>query len=129
MTDRKNLLLILFVGTLAWFPTLNFWFFKAYEATWLLGVPQTPLGLIKAHAFLYYLDWKIFGWNPWGWYLTSLALHLIASLILYKLIFLISKNKLLALVSSLFFVASTAYNDVLTWGSFNSYYPLLLIWM
>ena len=129
MTDKKNVSLILLLGILAWIPTLNFWFFKAYEATWFLGVPQNALGLIKAHAFLYYIDWKIFGWNPWGWYLTSLFLHLVASVLLYKLVLLISKNKLLSLVSSLIFIVSTAYNDVLTWGSFNSYYPMLLTWM
>ncbi|MEK9178442.1 MAG: discoidin domain-containing protein, partial [Patescibacteria group bacterium] len=100
-----------------------------YEATWFLGVPQSILGLIKAHAFIYYIDWRIFGWNPWGWYLTSLAFHLVASMLFYKLVLLISKNKLFSLLSSLIFVASTSYNDVLTWGSFNSYYPLLLTWM
>lgn len=126
--DKKNLLLILTIGFLAWFPTLNFWFFKAYEATWLTGIaPYNLISLIKGHGFLYFLDWKIFGWNPWGWYLTSLVLHILASLLFYKFVLNISKKRNLAFISSIFFVASTSYNDILTWGSFNSYYPLLLI--
>lgn len=133
MINRENikyLLVIIAVGVLAWYQTLGFWFFKAYEATWLSGIaPYNAINLVKAHAFLYFLDWKLFGWNPWGWYLTSLTLHIIASLLLFKLVLLISKNKILSFVSSLFFAANTAYNDVLTWGSFNSYYPLLLIWI
>lgn len=126
----KYLVAIIIVGALAWYQTLSFWFFKAYEATWLSGIaPYNIVNLIKAHAFLYFLDWKLFGWNPWGWYATSLVFHLLASILLFSFIFLISKNKILSFISSLIFVANTSYNDVLTWGSFNSYYPLLLIWM
>src|SRR3989338_10696248 len=124
---KKPLVLIFLVGLLAWLPTLFFWFFKGYEATWLLGVGEYNIpNLLKGHAFLYYIDWKIFGWNPWGWYLTSIVLHLIVSFLLFKFVHLVSKNKPLSLIAALFFVASTSYNDVLTWGSFNSYYPLLL---
>jgi len=123
----KYLAIILFVGILAWYKVLGFWFFKAYEATWLMGIqPFNIINLIKGHGFLYFIDYKIFGWNPMGWYATGLLLHLIASLLFFYLISLLSKNKLLAFISSLFFVASTAYHDVLTWASFNSYYPLLL---
>ncbi len=123
-------LLIVGVGVLAWYPTLNFWFFKAYEATWLMGVrPHNIVNLMRGHAFLYYLDWKIFGWNPWGWYLTSLALHIVASLFLFYLVLILTNHKMLSFIASLLFVASTSYIDVLTWGSFNSYYPLLMIWM
>ncbi len=126
--DKKNLLIITLLGALAWLPTLNFWFFKAYEVTWLTGIaPYTLVNLIKGHGFLYFLDWKIFGWSPMGWYLTALVIHIIASLLFYKLILTISKKRILALISSLIFMVSTSYNDVLTWGSFNSYYPLLLI--
>lgn len=115
------------VGFLAWYKVLGFWFFKAYEATWLMGIrPFTIVNLIKGHGFLYFIDYKIFGWNPVGWYATGLLLHFTASLLFFYLTFLLSKNRLLAFVSSLFFVASTAYHDVLTWASFNSYYPLLL---
>ena len=123
----KYLGVIAFVGIIAWYQTLGFWFLTGYEATWLTGVaPHTVINLIKGHGLLYFIDYKIFGWNPWGWYATSLLFHIIASFLVFYFIFLLSRNKLLAFVASLFFVASTSYNDVLTWGSFNSYYPLLL---
>ncbi|MEK7572830.1 MAG: discoidin domain-containing protein [Patescibacteria group bacterium] len=123
----KYLGVIVFVGIIAWYQTLGFWFFKGYEASWLTGVaPYTVINLIKGHGFLYFIDYKIFGWNPLGWYATSLLFHIIASSLAFYFIFLLSRNKLLAFVASLFFVASTSYNDVLTWGSFNSYYPFLL---
>src|SRR5258708_14263526 len=123
----KYLGIIAFVGIIAWYQTLGFWFFKGYEATWLTGVaPYTVINLIKGHGFLYFIDYKIFGWNPFGWYATSLLLHLIASTLLFYLIFILTKNKTLSFIASIIFVANTSYNDVLTWGSFNSYYPLLL---
>ncbi len=123
----KYLGVIFLVGIIAWYQTLGFWFLTGYEATWLTGVaPYTVINLIKGHGFLYFIDYKIFGWNPWGWYATSLLFHIIASLLAFYFIFLLSRTKRLAFVASLFFVASTSYNDVLTWGSFNSYYPLLL---
>lgn len=123
-------LLIVGVGVLAWYRTLDFWFLRAYEATWLKGIaPYNIVNLIRAHAFLYYLDWKMFGWHPWGWYLTSIILHIIATLILCRFIFILTKHRLLSFITGLFFIASTSYNDVITWGSFNSYYPLLLIFM
>lgn len=128
--NLKYFAIITFVSLLAWYQTLGNWFFKGYEATWLESVtPHTFVNLIRGHAFLYYLDLKLFGWHPWGWYLTSLILHTIASLVLFYLVFLLTKRKILALAASIFFVANTSYNDVLVWGSFNSYYPLLLIFM
>src|SRR3989344_3979773 len=129
-SDKKNISLILAVGVLTWLPTLNFWFFKAYEATWLMTVtPHTFFNLLKGHAFLYFLDLKLFGWNPVGWYATGIILHLLATVLLYVFIKSLTKNYIIAFISSLIFVASSAYIDVVAWGSFNSYYPLLLSFM
>lgn len=129
-SDKKNILLILGVGVLAWFPTLNFWFFKAYEATWLMSVtPHTFLNLLKGHAFLYFLDLKLFGWSPAGWYATGIIFHLLAGIIFYFLIRNLTKNFKIALISGLIFIANSAYIDTVAWGSFNSYYPLLLSFM
>ena len=129
-SDKKNISLILGVGALAWLPTLNFWFFKAYEASWLMSVtPHTFLNLLKGHAFLYFLDLKLFGWNPVGWYATGIIFHLFAAVLLYALIKNLTKNYKISFISSLIFVANSAYIDVVAWGSFNSYYPLLLSFM
>ena len=128
--NLKYFLVIILIGIVAWYKTLNFWFFKGYEATWFTGLsPHTLVNLIKGHGFLYFIDYKVFGWNPAGWYATSILLHLIASILLFYLIFILTKNKILSFIASIIFVASTSYNDVLTWGSFNSYYPLLLSFM
>lgn len=125
--ERKYILIVVAFGLLVWLQTINFWFFKGYEATWLTGLaPYNLVNLLRGHAILYFLDYKIFGWNPMGWYITSLLFHLLSSILLFYFINLLTKNRLLAFLSSLFFVASTSYNDVLTWGSFNSYYPFLL---
>ncbi|KKQ34453.1 MAG: Conserved hypothetical tpr repeat protein [Microgenomates group bacterium GW2011_GWA2_37_6] len=129
-SDKKNILLILLVGILAWIPVLNFWFFKAYEATWLMSVtPHTFFNLLKGHAFLYFLDLKLFGWNPAGWYATGILLHLIAGSIFYFLIKSLTRNHKIALIAGLIFIANSAYIDAVAWGSFNSYYPLLLSFM
>ncbi len=129
-SGKKNILLILAVGILAWLPTLNFWFFKAYEASWLMSVtPHTFLNLLKGHAFLYFLDLKLFGWNPAGWYATGIIFHLLAAVLLYVLIKNLTKNYKIGFIASLIFVANSAYIDVVAWGSFNSYYPLLLSFM
>jgi hypothetical protein len=123
-------LTLVVVGILAWYPVLNFWFLKAFEASWLHdALPYTLDRLIRTHSFLYWLDLKLFGWNPMGWYGTALVLQLVASLVLYKFTNLLTKNRLIGFIAALIFVANTAYNDVLTWGSFNSYYPLLLTWI
>lgn len=128
--NAKCLALIVAVGVLAWYQVLGFWFFKGYEALWLMGnYPHNLVNLLRGHSFLYYLDWKVFGWNPWGWYLTSLSLHIVASIILFYLVLTLTKHRILSFVAALIFVANTTYNDVLTWGSFNSYYPLILVWI
>lgn len=128
--DVIGLTVILVLGIVSWFRVLEFWFLKAYEAHWLMSItPHTIINLIRSHSFLYYIDWKVFGWNPWGWYLTSLILHLIATCLFVLFVTLMTKKKLIGFLAGLLFVANSAYNDILTWGSFNSYYPWLLIWM
>lgn len=123
----RYFLVIVIVGIIAWYKALGFWFYKGYEATWLTGVaPYNILNLFRGHGVLYFIDYKLFGWEPTYWYATSLLFHLIASILLFNFIFILTKNRIFAFVVGLIFVASSSYNDVLTWGSFNSYYPLLL---
>ena len=122
--------IIIVVGFIAWFPVINNWFFLGYEASWLTSyLPYNFINLLRSHSFLYYLDYLIFGWNPWGWYLTSIVLHVTASILLFILLQHITKNKTLSFISSVIFVASSSYVDVLISGSRNSYYSLLLVWI
>jgi|GEM_PF-6390190 len=121
---------VLLMGVLGWYKVLNFWFLKAFEPFWLRSVtPYTFFSLMRTHAFLYYLDWRLFGWQPWGWYLVGIVMHLLAVVLLYIFLVVVTKRRLFAFLATFFFVANICYNDVLTWGSFNSYYPLLLICM
>lgn len=132
-TVRNNLpivlycLLLIAVSWFAWSGVLSFWFFSGYEPSWLMGVPPTFVGLYRSHAYVYFLDYKLFGWNPAGWYATALILHTLASLTLFGYLYAFTKRLRVAGVAALFFVASPVYQDVLTWGSFNSYYALLLL--
>lgn len=118
--------LLVVVSWFAWSGVLSFWFFKAFEPSWLMGVPHTFGGLYRSHAYLYFLDYTLFGWNPAGWYATALVLHTLASLLIFGYLYSLTKSFRLAGLAGLFFVASPSYQDVLTWGSFNSYYALLL---
>ncbi|MBU4561735.1 hypothetical protein KKG20_05665, partial [bacterium] len=79
------------------------------------------------HAFIYLLSFKLFGWNPTGWYLLSLLFHMGASLVVLWLVGAFTKSVRLGFIVALLFVANISYHDVLTWGSFNAYYPLILI--
>lgn len=56
--------------------------------------------LVTASYFLDYTFWKL---NHFGYHLTNLLLHIFNVLLLYYLIFLISKSKRTALLTSLFF--------------------------
>lgn len=121
------LFLLIIFGLISWSKVLTFWFFRGWEAGWLMGAPHTFFGLFRFHAFIYFLDYKLFGWQPSGWYATALIFHLLATAIIFFFILSWTKNHLLAFLTSLIFVANIAYHDVLTWGSFNSYYPLILL--
>ncbi len=124
---------IILLGIIAWHRVLNFWFFKAYEPAWLMArydpnfsLDQLIVSLMRAHAFIYFFCYKIFGWNPMGWYGISLGFHLLAALLITVFTEFISKNEKTGFLAGFFFVANVSYNDVLTWGSFNAYYAFIM---
>ena len=91
--------ILIFSNLLVWYPVLNFWFFQGWEATWLLGncgYNFSPICIMQGHSLLYFIDYKVFGWNPWGWYLTSLILHIVVTILIYFFIKRITKNNLFA---------------------------------
>ncbi|MBI5613916.1 discoidin domain-containing protein [Candidatus Gottesmanbacteria bacterium] len=130
ITRRKvffHCLLLCFVSILAWGLTTQFWFFMGYESSWLMGVPHTVQGLFRSHAYIYYFNYLLFGWNPAGWYAVAIFLHTIASLLSFFVLLSLTNTFAIASIGSLLFVASITYHDVVTWGSFNSYYALMMI--
>lgn len=122
------LLIICVLSILAWYKILNFWFFKGIEASWFMGSPHDLVSLFRNHAHIYLLSFKLFGWNPTGWYLISLIFHTTASLLLFWFIYTLTSKLKLAFIIALLFVASITYQGVLTWGSFNAYYGLMMVW-
>ena len=59
--------------------------------------------------FTYYLDYNLWGLNPAGFRLSNLILHLFNSVLVFYLVFLIFKNKLLAASSSVLFLVHPAH--------------------
>lgn len=51
----------------------------------------------------YFIDYSLWGLNPFGYHLTSLLLHITGALLFFFLVNLMVKNKRLALLSSLLF--------------------------
>lgn len=126
----KKYIILIFLNIFIWYPALSFWFFGGWEQSWLIGVCGynfTPLCLMKGHAFLYLVNYKLFGWNPTGWYLTALILQILAALCLFRFTILLTKSKKIAMLVAVFFSVNIAYNDVINWGSFEGLYALLLL--
>lgn len=108
-----------------------------YEAFWLPGSKSDIfefIPLYRSHAFIYFLNHRLFGWNASGWYFTGILIHVITTMVV-----IYSLNKILSLfikkynfkICSIFigsiFGVSPFFHDVITWGSFNSYYGVILI--
>lgn len=126
----KRYIILIFLNIFAWYPALNFWFFGGWEQSWLLGscgYTFTPLCLMKGHAFLYFINYKLFGWDPTGWYLTALILHIFVVLCLFRFTIFLTKSKEIAMLVAVLFSVNIAYNDVINWGSFEGLYALLLL--
>ena len=129
--------IIVFYIFFSWIDTLNYWFFMGYEAFWLPGSKSDIfefIPLYRSHAFIYFLNHRLFGWNASGWYFTGILIHIISTIVV-----IYSINKILSLfikkynleICALFigsiFGVSPFFHDVITWGSFNSYYGVILI--
>lgn len=119
-----------------WYPVLGFEFLRAYEPLWL-GSAKNGFNffeLYSSHSYFYYLDYKLFGWDPRGWYLTGLITHIMGSLgfilflksITAELSPDIQPNQFTS-IFGLIFIGSFVFLDAVSWGSFNSYYGILLL--
>jgi hypothetical protein len=123
-------LFLIILNAFAWYPVLNFWFFRAWEQSWLIGVCGynfTIVCLMRGHGFLYLVNYLLFGWNPTGWYLTAIILHTIAVLLIFRFTNFLVHNRVFAFIVALLFSISIAHNDVVNWGSFEGLYALMMI--
>lgn len=119
---------IALLGIVVWFGVLNGWFLYGNEPHHLFSSGSFTLpNLIRTHSVLYFVSFILFGWNASGWYAITLFFHIFASLALFYLLLLLTKNRIIAVVGAIGFLIHTAYIDVLAWGSFNALYPVTLL--
>ncbi len=122
-----HIFIIFTVSILGWYPALNGYFLHSLEPSLLMDSPWTLLSLIRYHAILYFLSFKLFGWNVYGWYIIALLFHTISSFLLYFLVYLLTKKKTISFIIALTFVVNVAYLDIVVWGSYNSLYSCILV--
>jgi hypothetical protein len=108
---------------------------KALQGTFLYGLAPGFLfaldswsfpDLVSNHAVVFYVSLKLFGWNAMGWLATSLFFHIVASVLLFILLNLLTKNKFLSFISSAVFSVNVVYLDILSWGTYRALYAMLL---
>lgn len=72
----------------------------------------TPMGYM-----VFWLNYKLFGLNPFGYHLFSLILHILNSYIVVYLVWMLSSNLGLAALTGLFFATNFAITDAVIWPS------------
>lgn len=118
--------IIFTISVIGWYPALNGWFLHSLEPSLLMDSPWTVLSLIRYHSILYFLSFKLFGWNVYGWYIIALLLHIISSFLLYFLAYILTKKKVISFIIALTFAVNVSYLDIIVWGSYNSLYASIL---
>lgn len=67
----------------------------------------------------YFIDYSLWGSQPWGYHFTNLLIHLINSILLYFLVVALSKEKTIALFASLLFALHPANSEAVSVISFR----------
>ena len=123
-------LILIILNIFAWYPVLSFWFLGGWEQAWLIGICGYNFDfvcLMQSHGILMLFNYKLFGWNPTGWYLVAMILHIASVLLIYIFTKKLTKSTVFAFIVSLLFGINVAHNDVINWGSFESLYALLMV--
>ena len=74
-------------------------------------------GYRPLQLFSYWIDFSIWKLNAFGFHLTNIALHLLASLALFGFTYLLFRNKILSLLSGLFFVCYPVHVEAVSYIS------------
>jgi tetratricopeptide (TPR) repeat protein len=140
--DRVFLIVALLATVLVYVPTLAFPF-AADDASQILGNPRVHSWryipeYFKTHVWghlalgngergaAYYRPlfllwelgtWTIFGSNPMGWHASAIALHVLATALVYFLARRIAQNSLAAFVAALLFGIHPIHVEGVTWIS------------
>lgn len=122
-------LLIIGINIFAWYPVLSHWFFRAWEQSFFIGVCGNDVNLVclmRGHALLYFINYKLFGWNPVGWYATAIFLHTVVGLLTFGVTKRLTSSVGIAFIVAVLFTINVVHNDVVTWGSFEGLYAFIM---
>ncbi len=67
--------------------------------------------------FTFFLDYWLWGLNPYGFHLTSILLHAVCSILVYLFILLLVKDKVLSWLAALIFVVHPIHTESVSWIS------------
>ncbi len=87
------------------------------------NLPQDQQGVFRPLRSIFYtISYHFFGINPFGYHVQAIFIHLINTLLVYLIISLISKNKVLGLISGILFAIHPIHTEAISFtaASFDS---------
>lgn len=114
---------------LFWFNNVDLSYLKSYFD---LSGPLTNLHLlsvVRGHVALQIFSFIVFRFQPYGYYLVANVLHSILAVVVFGVLQKLFKNIKISFMLTILFAVNISYANVLFEGSFNAYYPLLLIFI
>ncbi|MBI2031245.1 MAG: discoidin domain-containing protein [Candidatus Levybacteria bacterium] len=109
------------------YKVFNFSFHANREIGWLIGTTGeqfTLVNLIRSHGFLSFINYKLFGVNPAGWYATAILFHILATFMLIVLTTNLAKSRVIGFLTGIWFSANLSWIDAITFGSQEGVYSL-----
>lgn len=122
----KKLFLIILIGVLAFF---NIFFnnFAFDDKHFIVNEPDIrSINIVKSftedtrgvyrpvRTVFFAISYKLYGLNPFGYHLNSLIIHLIASILVYKITLQIFKKEKTALITALLFTTHPLHTEAVT---------------
>ncbi|MBN1558150.1 MAG: tetratricopeptide repeat protein [Lentisphaerae bacterium] len=65
----------------------------------------------------YHLDWLVWGWRPFGFHATSLLLHAIVAVLVWRLLYRVLRGRAGATAGALWFALHPVHVEAVTWVS------------
>lgn len=65
-------------------------------------------------TFIHAINFNLFGLNPFGYHIFSIGIHLLGTFFTYRIIFLLTDNRLIAFLGSLFFGVHPIHANIIT---------------
>ncbi|HSX09823.1 MAG TPA: O-antigen ligase family protein [Candidatus Saccharimonadales bacterium] len=129
-TSRAMISLYIIILVIAAFITSIANFFVADDFTWLhwaasAATSDLPKYFVQSQGFFYrpldkavtYFLYMIFSFQPQGYHLTILFIHMIMSIGVFFLAMKLTKNKLVSVLATLLFVLHPAHTENIFWFS------------